>query len=166
MLATAESWNDRFGPFFCKMYFLYASGSRKKKLADFFWVLPPQKSIFLWKGVAGWPDFQNWGHALIFGKLHHKEIALVFGRGAWLTSFPKLRASPQFWKSAEYEVLCRWPSSTIMNRLREHTVEMMGQREGQKVEKWPFRLDLNFCESREEREDDEKFYRRQTFLFF
>ena len=37
--------------FFCKMYFLYVSGSRKKNLADFFWVLPPQKSIFLW---AGW----------------------------------------------------------------------------------------------------------------
>ena len=53
-----------------------------------------------------------------------------------------------------------------MNRLREQTGEMMGQREGEKVKKWPFKLDLNFCESREEREDYEKFYRRQTFLFF
>ena len=45
---------------------------------------------------------------------------------------------------AEYEVLCRWPSSTIMNRLREQTGEMMGQREGKKVEKLPFELDLIF----------------------
>ena len=51
-----------------------------------------------------------------------------------------------------------------MNRQREQTGEMMGQREGQKVEKLPFKLDLNFCESREEREVDEKFSRRQTFL--
>ena len=58
----------------------------------------------------------------------------------------------------------RWKSeSKKMNRLREQTGEMMGQREGQKVEKWLFELDLNFCESREEREYDEKFYRRQTF---
>ena len=83
-----------------------------------------------------------------------------------MTSFPKLRASPQFWKSAEYEVLCRWPSSPIMNRLREQTGEMMGQREGKKVEKLPFELDLIFCESREEREYDEQFYRQQTFSFF
>ena len=41
-----------------------------------------------------------------------------------------------------------------MNRLREQTGEMMGQREGKKVEKWPFELDLIFCESREEREYD------------
>ena len=53
-----------------------------------------------------------------------------------------------------------------MNRMREQAGEMMGQREGEKVKKWPFKLDLNFCEYREEREDDEKFYRRQTFLFF
>ena len=32
--------------FFCKMYFLYVSQSRKKKLAEFLWVLPLQKSFF------------------------------------------------------------------------------------------------------------------------
>ena len=43
-----------FDHFFCKMYFLYVSGSCKKNLADFFWVLPPQKSTFLWTGwLAG-----------------------------------------------------------------------------------------------------------------
>ena len=53
-----------------------------------------------------------------------------------------------------------------MNRLREQTGEMMGQREGKNVEKWPFELDLIFWESIEEREYDEQFYRRQTFSFF
>jgi len=53
-----------------------------------------------------------------------------------------------------------------MNRLREQTGEMIGQTEGKKIEKWPFKLDLIFCESREEREYDEQFYRRQTFSFF
>ena len=53
-----------------------------------------------------------------------------------------------------------------MNRLREQTDEMMGQREGKKVDEWTIVLDLIFCESREEREYDEQFYRRQTFSFF
>ena len=96
--------------FFCKMYFLYVSRSRQKKLVDFFGVLPPQKGIFL-DEVAGWPDFQKWGAPLNFGKLHHKEIAFVFGRGSWLTTFPKLRGAPHFRKPAEYEVLLWWLQS-------------------------------------------------------
>ena len=52
MLATAESWNDRFGPFVFQNVFLYVLGSRKKNLADFFWVLPLQKAFFFGRG--GW----------------------------------------------------------------------------------------------------------------
>ena len=43
--------------FFSKMYFLYVSPSRQKKLTDFFLVLPPEKTVFF----RGGPDFQEWG---------------------------------------------------------------------------------------------------------
>ena len=43
--------------FFSKMYFLYVSPSRQKKLTDFFLVLPPEKAFFF----RGGPDFQEWG---------------------------------------------------------------------------------------------------------
>ena len=43
--------------FFSKMYFLYVSPSRQKKLTDFFLVLPPEKAVFF----RGGPDFQEWG---------------------------------------------------------------------------------------------------------
>ena len=102
--------------FFAKCIFYMYQEAAKKIWLIFFGFYPLKKAFFL-EGVAGWPDFQKWGAPLIFGKLHHKEIAFVFGRGTWLTTFPKLRGAPQFWKSAEYEVLCRWSSSTIMNRL-------------------------------------------------
>ena len=117
MLATAESWNDRFGPFFLQNVFFICIRKPQKKIGWFFLGFTPSKRRCFLEGVAGWPDFQKWGAPLIFGKLHHKEIAFVFGRGTWLTTFPKLRGAPQFWKSAEYEVLRRWSSSTIMNRL-------------------------------------------------
>ena len=32
--------------FFCKMYFLYVSWSRRKKLGNFFLVLPPETAVF------------------------------------------------------------------------------------------------------------------------
>ena len=46
-----------FDQFFCKMYFLYVSRSRKKILAVFWGVLPPQKRRFFHLGV----QCQNWG---------------------------------------------------------------------------------------------------------
>ena len=38
------------------------------------------------------------------GELQCEEITLVFDGGTRLTTFPELRASPQFWKTAEEEV--------------------------------------------------------------
>ena len=105
MLATAESWNGRFGPFFLQNVFFICIRKPQKKFGWFFLGFTPSKRRFFLEGVAGWPDFQKWGAPLIFGKLHHKEIAFVFGRGTWLTTFPKLRGAPQFRNSAEYEVL-------------------------------------------------------------
>ena len=35
-----------FGPFFCKMYFLWVWWSPKKNLVQIFWVLPPQNRLF------------------------------------------------------------------------------------------------------------------------
>ena len=40
---------------------------------------------------------------------------------------------------------------------------MMKQWEGQNIEKQKFKLDLKFCKSRGDRDDDEKFYWRPTF---
>ena len=48
--------------FFCKMYILWVSWSRKKNLADFFWVLPPQTRRFFQRG----PKCQNGGLAHFF----------------------------------------------------------------------------------------------------
>ena len=121
MLATAESWNDRFGPFFCKMYFLYVSRSRQKKLVDFLGVLPPQKSIFLWTGwlagqisknegrpsilenciikkyrlslvgELGWPLFQNWGAPLNSGILQNMKSYSLL-YPLWWTDCDRLKA--------------------------------------------------------------------------
>ena len=44
------------------------------------------------------------GTALNPGKLQCEEITFVFDGGTRLTTFPELRASPQFWKTAEDEV--------------------------------------------------------------
>ena len=58
--------------FFCKMYILWVSWSRKKILADFFWVLPPQKRRFFQRGAkmsekgAGplfWHFEIHWNHS-------------------------------------------------------------------------------------------------------
>ena len=58
--------------FFCKMYILWVSRSRKKILADFFWVLPPQKRRFFQRGAkmsekgAGplfWHFEIHWNHS-------------------------------------------------------------------------------------------------------
>ena len=48
--------------FFCKMYILWVSWSRKKNLADFFLVLPPQTRRFFQRG----PKCQNGGLAHFF----------------------------------------------------------------------------------------------------
>ena len=45
--------------FFCKMYFLYVSQSRKKNVSNFFLVLPPETAVFFGRG----PDFQGGGSA-------------------------------------------------------------------------------------------------------
>ena len=42
----------------------------------------------------------------------------------------------------------------------------MKQWDGQNIEKQKFKLDLKFCESKGDRDDDEKFYQRPTFLYF
>ena len=43
---------------------------------------------------------------------------------------------------------------------------MMKKKEGKKIDKEKFKLDLKFCDFREECDDDEKFYPRLTFLYF
>ena len=56
--------------FFCKMYFLYASRSRKKNLTTFLGVLPLQKKVF----------FQSLGPARVFQKLRspHRRYSAYF----------------------------------------------------------------------------------------
>ena len=111
MLATAESWNGHSGPIFLQNVFFICIEKAPKKVGWFFWGFTPSKKHFSLDWVVGWPDFQKWGAPLNFGKLHHKEIAFVFGRGSWLTTFPKLRGAPHFRKPAEYEVLLWWLQS-------------------------------------------------------
>ena len=53
--------------FFCKMYFLYVSRSRRKNLGNFFLVLPPWNSSFFGAGPdfrGGGSDFQRGGSTL------------------------------------------------------------------------------------------------------
>ena len=72
-----------------------------KKFGLVFWgVLPPQIAVFSGGGQIS----RNEGTALNPGKLQCEEITLVFDGGTRLTTFPELRASPQFWKTAEEEV--------------------------------------------------------------
>ena len=96
--------------FFAKCIFYMYREAAKKSWLIFLGFYPLKRAFFL-DEVAGWPDFQKWGAPLNFGKLHHKEIAFVFGRGSWLTTFPKLRGAPHFRKPAEYEVLLWWLQS-------------------------------------------------------
>ena len=56
--------------FFCKMYFLCVSQSRKKKLGNFFLVLPPERAVFF----RGGPVFQGGGAAGIRHPLSGKVL--------------------------------------------------------------------------------------------
>ena len=109
--------------FFCKMYFLWVSWGCKKNLVHSFLVLPPQMAVFFPEEVPGWPDCQNWGLALNPGKVQCEEITFVFGGGKQLTTFPELRASPQFWKSAEVSKLNR---SGTEEQMQERSVSNSG----------------------------------------
>ena len=102
--------------FFAKCIFYMHQEAAKKRWLNFFWFYPLKKHFSL-DCVVGWPVCQKWGAPLNFGKLHHKEIAFVFGRGTLLTTLPKLRGAPHFWQSAEYEVVLWWPLSIMMNRM-------------------------------------------------
>ena len=112
--------------FFCKMYFLWVSWGCKKNLVQFFLVLPPQMAVFFPEGVPGWPDCQNWGLALNPGKVQCEEITFVFGGGKRLTTFPELRASPQFWKSAEATGLSKLNRSGAEEQMQERSVSNSG----------------------------------------
>ena len=57
--------------FFCKMYFLYVSRSRKKNLGDFFFIKPLQKRRFFQLGVK----CQNGG----------ANVRMGVQRGIWFT---------------------------------------------------------------------------------
>ena len=109
--------------FFCKMYFLWVLWSRKKNLVQFFLVLPPQMAFFSRRGYLASQIARIEGTALNPGKVQCEEITFVFGGGKQLTTFPELRASPQFWKSAEVSKLNR---SGTEEQMQERSVSNSG----------------------------------------
>ena len=70
-------------------------------MVQFFWFYPPKEQFFPRRGYLAGQISRIEGTALDPGKLQCKEITFVFDG---LTTFPELRASPQFWKTAEDEV--------------------------------------------------------------
>ena len=77
---------------------------QKKVRPVFFWFFPPKWQFFSRRGYLAGQISGIEGTALNPGKLQCEEITLVFDGGTRLTTFPELRASPQFWKTAEEEV--------------------------------------------------------------
>ena len=82
--------------FFCKMYFVWVSWSRKKNLVQFFLVLPPQIAVFPQRGYLASQIARIEGTALNPGKVQCEEITFVFGGGTSLTTLLELRAVPSF----------------------------------------------------------------------
>ena len=82
--------------FFCKMYFVWASWSRKKNLVQFFLLLPPQMAVFPQRGYLASQIARIEGTALNPGKVQCEEITFVFGGGTRLTTLLELRAVPSF----------------------------------------------------------------------
>ena len=66
------------------------------------------------------------GTALNPGKVQCEEITFVFGGGKRLTTFPDLRASPQFWKSAEATGVSKLNRSGAEEQMQERSVSNSG----------------------------------------
>ena len=99
-LTTAEGWNGRFDPFFCKMYFLYVSWGHKTFLTGFWGVLPCQKGPKFQASTLNELVCQNWGAPLNFGKLLSTSTDTFQAYSPQWSGLLKLRGAPQFWQTA------------------------------------------------------------------
>ena len=105
--------------FFCKMYFLYVSRSRKKNLVHFLLVLPPQMAFFSRGGT--WPARLPELRALpsILAKCSVKKLhsSLVEVSG-WPLCW-NWGQCPHFWQTAEHgsfqlmAIISNWYSDTM-----------------------------------------------------